>query len=132
MRQYILRRACILLLLLAVFPSTASALVTVSGKVLDRETGESIPGVTVMVKGTTRGAAANVEGFFSITDLPPGPIILTLSSLGYRPLTKELALRDGEDQQMILRLTPQAVELKGVEIVAERDFFCVVFPADPE
>ena len=61
MRKHILRRACILLLLLAVFPSTASALVTVSGKILDRETGESIPGVTVMVKGTQRGAAANVE-----------------------------------------------------------------------
>ena len=121
MRKHILRRACILLLLLALFPSTASALVTVSGKILDRETGESIPGVTVMVKGTTRGAAANVEGFFSIADLPPGPIILTLSSLGYRPLVKELILRDGEDQQMIVRLTPEAVQLKAVEIVAERE-----------
>jgi hypothetical protein len=120
MRKHILGRACSVLFLLVLFSSNVFASVTVSGKILDRETGESIPGVSVMVKGTQRGAAANVEGFFSIADLPPGPLTLVLTSIGYSQLAKDLTLKDGQDQQMIVRMTPEAVSLNAVEIVAER------------
>ncbi|RPH93474.1 TonB-dependent receptor [candidate division KSB1 bacterium] len=113
-------------LLAAVFfvsmiPNLAGATATISGKILDRETGESIPGVSVMVEGTERGAAANVEGFFSIADLEPGRLNLVLSALGYRSLKKDVELADGQDQHLVLRLIPEAVNLNEVEIIAERE-----------
>jgi len=35
---------------------------TVKGKVVDSETGETLPGVTVKVKGTTAGTTTDVSG----------------------------------------------------------------------
>jgi hypothetical protein len=38
---------------------------TVTGKVTDGETGESIPGVNVIVKGTTSGSVTDFNGDYS-------------------------------------------------------------------
>lgn len=107
--------------LLLTLSGRALALVTVSGKIYDRETGESIPGVAVMVEGTKRGAAANVEGFFSIADLPSGQIALRLSALGYQSFRKELVLEDGKDHNLNIRLTPEAIQALAVDVVVERE-----------
>jgi len=113
-------RAGIIALLL-LFTQNARALVTVSGKIHDRETGESIPGVAVMVDGTQRGAAANVEGFFSISGLEPGNITLVFSALGYQQLRRDLTLQSSEDQHLKIHLIPEAIQVMQVDIVVERE-----------
>ncbi len=47
----------------------------VSGKVTDRE-GMSLPGVTVLVKGTTKGTVTNIDGFFNIPAVKNGEILV--------------------------------------------------------
>ena len=54
--------------------------ITVSGTVLDPE-GEPIPGAGVMVDGTTRGVAADLDGRFSLS--VPSQGVLVVSSLGF-------------------------------------------------
>ncbi|MBI5058262.1 TonB-dependent receptor [candidate division KSB1 bacterium] len=93
--------------------------VTVSGKIKDRETGESVPSASVQVMGTGRGAATNVEGFFSIPDLQPGSITLLISSLGYAALKKELMLEAGNDMQLDLKVVPEAVQMMEINVEAE-------------
>jgi len=46
-----------------------------SGKVTD-ESGEPLPGVTVIVKGTTHGTVTDVDGVFNITDVESGDILV--------------------------------------------------------
>lgn len=94
--------------------------VTISGKVRDSETGESVPGASVMVVGTTRGAAASVEGLFAIADLNAGNIVLQVSALGYATLKKDLSLEEGNDLNLILKLRPEAVQMGEVNVQAER------------
>lgn len=53
-------------LLLAVIPLSAQTRV-IKGKVTAADDGTSIPGVTVMVKGTTTGTQTNVDGNYEIT-----------------------------------------------------------------
>ncbi|MBU1984157.1 TonB-dependent receptor, partial [bacterium] len=110
-----------ILALLLALPMCAYALVTVSGKILDRETGESIPSVAVMIEGTQRGAAANVEGFFSISGIEPGQITLRFSALGYQPSRRELTLVGGQDQHLSIKLVPEAIQAMQVDVVAERE-----------
>ena len=43
-----------------------------SGKVTDAETGESLPGVNVIIKGTYYGAATNINGYFTINNISVG------------------------------------------------------------
>lgn len=113
--------AAALLFLWASFADLAYGLVTVSGKIRDKETGESIPGATVAVAGTTRGAVANVEGFFSIPDLEAGPIELVFMSMGYKRLERQLNLTEGNDQNLSISLKPEAIIMETVVVEAESD-----------
>ena len=56
----------------------------ISGKVTDRETGEPLPGTNVIIVGTSRGAAANVNGSFTILSVAPGIYTLKAQFIGYR------------------------------------------------
>lgn len=65
------------------FLSTALAQNTVSGTITDAETGETLPGVNVMVKGTTIGAASDSEGAYSL-NVPSLSDTLIFSFVGYQ------------------------------------------------
>ncbi len=58
---------------------------TVSGRVTD-EKGDGLPGVTVLVKGTSTGTSTSADGSFSLD--APANATLIISSVGY--LTKEV------------------------------------------
>ncbi len=55
---------------------------TVSGKVTDSD-GQPLPGVTVVVKGTTQGTVTNVDGEYSIANIPENTT-LVFSFVGMR------------------------------------------------
>lgn len=55
----------------------------ISGKVLDADSGDPLPGTNVMIEGTTRGAAADQNGNFFILNLPPGVYTLRVQMMGY-------------------------------------------------
>ena len=45
---------------------------TVRGKVFEQDTGEPIAFGTVLLEGTTIGTNTDVEGFFTLANVPPG------------------------------------------------------------
>ena len=55
----------------------------ISGKVVDADTKEPLVGVTVMLEGTSLGAATDIEGEFYIINIPPGVYRLKASYIGY-------------------------------------------------
>ncbi len=57
---------------------------TVTGKVTDEKTGEGLPGVSVVVKGTQKGAITDIDGTFSLS-VPDGKAVLVFSFVGYDP-----------------------------------------------
>ena len=65
-----------------VFASTAVAQdITVSGTVVSADDGEPLPGVTVMIQGTSRGTATDTEGNYELS--APANATLTFSSVGF-------------------------------------------------
>lgn len=54
----------------------------VTGKVVDSTTGETLPGVNIMVEGTSQGTASDLDGNFSI--LAGDNAILVISYIGYQ------------------------------------------------
>lgn len=56
---------------------------TINGKVKGADDGLEVPGASVLVQGTTRGVATDVEGNFKI-DLQPGENVLVISFVGYK------------------------------------------------
>ena len=80
----------LIILLTAIYGTKAWAQqVTVSGKVLDKISNETLAGVNVIIKGSTAGVITDADGNFSlVVDDPDG--ILIFSYIGY--LTQEIPL----------------------------------------
>ena len=53
-----------------------------SGKVTDSETGEDIIGANIIIEGTFLGAAADIDGYYYINNIPPGEYIVFASAVG--------------------------------------------------
>lgn len=83
---------------------------TISGRVNDRTTGEGLPGVTVLVKGTTNGVSTNSDGTFTLS-APNSATTLSLSSVGY--LSVEIPITDGP---ITASLSPDSKQLSEVVV----------------
>ena len=84
---------------------------TVRGKVAD-ETGKPLQGVSVTVKGSTKGVATNENGEFSI-EIPGGAKILQFSYVGMEPQEVKI----GNQKELNISLTPLATEQQEVVVV---------------
>jgi len=60
----------------------------ISGTVTDKKTGETLIGVTVKIKGTTKGTSTGADGKYTIAALQDGKFIIEASYVGYA--TKEV------------------------------------------
>ncbi|MDZ7807312.1 MAG: carboxypeptidase-like regulatory domain-containing protein [Gracilimonas sp.] len=92
---------------------------TISGQVVDGESGERLPYATLFWKadGKTYGVASNSSGVFNINTSVRSPDFMLQSSyLGYESNEIKLDLREGFSfEDVTMRLTPTAV--KGQDIV---------------
>ena len=61
---------------------------TLSGTVTDNKTGEGLPGVNVIIKGTYYGSAADLNGNYSIKNIVPGNYDVEVSIIGYKVVLK--------------------------------------------
>lgn len=88
----------VLLLLVGVLaPLAAMAQGSVRGKVVDKETGEAVEFVNIVVnpKGSSEMAAGvitDMEGAFRVEGLKYGSYVLTITSIGYESTTREFTL----------------------------------------
>lgn len=72
-----------LLLLLLPVGALAQSKATISGVVYDKTYGESVIGATVIVKGTSKGTATNLDGAFTLTEVQL-PATVVVSFIGYK------------------------------------------------
>lgn len=82
----------------------------VSGIVTDKS-GQSLPGVSVLIKGTTQGTVTGVDGHYSITNIPEGAT-LQFSFIGMR--TQEIVV----SAQTTINVTLEADAIGIDEVIA--------------
>lgn len=63
---------------------------TLTGILRDAVNNETLPYVTVEVKGTATSAVSNRDSYFALSNLPAGVVILRVTSIGYRPAEVEV------------------------------------------
>ncbi|MCF2446973.1 TonB-dependent receptor [Dyadobacter sp. CY345] len=83
-----------------------SFLQALSGKVID-EKGEGLPGVNIVIKGTSKGATSNTSGEYQI-DITDKGTILVFSFVGY--LTQELEVGSRTTLDVTLKVDDKALE----------------------
>ncbi len=110
----------LLFLLLFNALSTAQETGTITGTVTDQQTGELLIGVNVVVAGTTKGAATDVDGNYLIKNLPAGKYSLKVSFISYSSLTiNDVVVNSGKPSRIDIQLKPESKILDEVVISAE-------------
>jgi len=90
---------------------------TVTGRAVDAK-GEGIPGVTVIVDGTTLGASTNSDGRFVIANVPAGPHILVYSAIGLNAARVPVTVTEGQTTETAAAtLSENATELSEAVVV---------------
>jgi hypothetical protein len=92
---------------------------TIKGFVYDKETGEPSIFTSVYLYKTTLGVTTDVNGFFAITQIPPGDYILIATFLGYDTVKMPVTVGKGEILNKKLYIQKSAYEIKGINISAE-------------
>jgi hypothetical protein len=93
---------------------------TVRGFVYEEETGEVVIFTNVFLKGTSIGASTDVNGYFSVTQIPEGQYTLMVTYLGYDTFSEEITVRAGDITTEKIFLKKSSVQMQTVEISAER------------
>jgi iron complex outermembrane recepter protein len=116
MIRFFTRLACAMSLVL-VTAIHAMAQTAVSGTVVDKATQESLPGVSVSVKGKTEGGSTNASGQFSFTTSQTTPFTIVVSYIGYGTVEREIT---GTATGLKIELAQQAVLGQEVVVAASR------------
>ena len=69
----------VLILILGFSQSFAATTGKISGRVVDAETGDALPGANIVIDGTQQGAATDMDGYFFIINVRPGEYSLKAS-----------------------------------------------------
>jgi len=83
----------------------------VSGVVTDAGDGTSLPGATIVIKGTTQGAVTNIDGNYTI-NVEPNQVLI-FSYVGYA--TQELVVQPNTTVNVALQSS--ALSLEGVVVI---------------
>ena len=90
------------------------------GHVIDKATGEHLPYIVVMLKGTTIGVTTENTGHYMIRNVPEGTFTVEVSSVGYKTLTREVDIRKGRSYEVNFVLEEDYVQIDGVIVSATR------------
>ena len=105
-------RGWLVLLALSLPISYAFAQTTLSGTVTDSESESGLPGVNVVIKGTTTGTVTDIDGKYALT-APDDATTLVFSSVGYEG--EEVAI--GNQTTIDLVMLPDVQSLSEVVVV---------------
>lgn len=91
----------------------------ISGVVIDSETGSPVIGANVLIDGTYRGSAADIEGRYLIQNIEPGVYNLVISSVAHARLTiTGIIVEPGQTAIINGILQPEAIQTEEVVIEA--------------
>jgi len=91
----------------------------ITGRVTD-VTGTPLAGANIILRGSVLGAAADVQGRFSIDNIRPGTVVLVCSMIGYRSVTRTLSLVSGDTVAVSLVLEESAISTGEVVVTASK------------
>jgi hypothetical protein len=93
---------------------------TLSGKIVDSESSESLPFAQVLIQGTSIGTATNVDGYFTLFNVPSDTSVLLASYIGY-DLQRVFLNPKTVSTQLVIEMKSRAIHLETVEIVGEHE-----------
>jgi iron complex outermembrane receptor protein len=106
----------ILIVVAALFATTASAQYIFRGRVTDKVTGQPIPGATIAIPDLKLSTSAHANGVYVLKHLPKGEYLIQVSMIGYASETKVVDL--GNTYSVDFKLSVSNYELSDIVVTA--------------
>ncbi|MEX0684775.1 MAG: TonB-dependent receptor [Balneolales bacterium] len=120
--KHIILPAILFVCFLLPMASVAQNTGTISGQIKDVRTKETLIGVNVIVDGLTLGAATDLEGNFTLKDVPVGAQTLVFRYIGYQTFhLPDLIVRSGRN--LVVDAELREAIIKGEEVTISAAFF---------
>ncbi|HGY54193.1 MAG TPA: TonB-dependent receptor [Caldithrix abyssi] len=92
------------------------------GQVLDKESGDPLPGCNIVVEGTLLGASADEDGFFIILNVPPGTYNVSAQMVGYvTDMRENVKVLSNRTIKLNFELSVQAIEGEAITVEAYKN-----------
>jgi CarboxypepD_reg-like domain/TonB-dependent Receptor Plug Domain len=94
---------------------------TIKGVVRDAKTAEVVPFANVFIANTTKGTSSNEKGEYTISKIPVGTVIISVSMVGYAPARQTVRSETDAIQEIDFTISSNEQELSEVKVSASRD-----------
>ncbi len=91
----------------------------ITGTVLDKSTGDPLPGANILLDGTSLGTATSVDGKYIIRQVTPGSYNMIIKYIGYKEQEIPITVSSGKTLEINVELEYVAVETGEVTITAQ-------------
>lgn len=112
-----------LLLSMILFVSASSVYAqtgTIKGTIIDASTKEPLIGATVLLVGSSNGAATDLDGNYTISNVKAGNHSLSVSYIAFKPITQTGIIIESSKEVIInFEMQPDDYALQQVEVVAK-------------
>ena len=87
---------------------------------VDAESGETIIGASIFIEGTSKGAASDIDGNYTIRSVDPGTYVLVVSYISYSTQRiTNVVLESGQFLNLDIALQPETELLGEITVTAE-------------
>jgi outer membrane receptor protein involved in Fe transport len=94
---------------------------SIKGKVIDKLTGEALPGAMIKIEGTTNGSLADFDGNYVLKNITSGTYSLVFSYISYKTMiVKNVIVSEGGSSLINASIEPNINEVDVVEVVEAR------------
>lgn len=91
---------------------------SVSGRVIEAETGEALPGVNVVIEGVNLGTSTDVDGNYTIAGVPVGTHTISALFIGYTSSSKPVVVAVGQTATVDFQLESSVLGLDELVVTA--------------
>ncbi len=83
--------------------------------------GDVLPGTSVSIANTSRGAFTDSRGLYRSENLPAGRHTVIISYVGYQKIIRTVPLHEGEPTRLNVSLKPEDTELDAVAVIGRSE-----------
>lgn len=93
---------------------------SVSGHVTDAKSGEHLPYISIIIKGTQIGTQTTASGHYTLRNLPSGEFEIVATAVGYQEVSKKVQLKGDESIELNFEISESQQMIDGVVVSATR------------
>jgi len=117
--KFLIKLTILVVLMTCAFHQSYGQKGVLKGVVTDKITGSSLPFATIIIAGTNNGSITNLDGEYTLTNIPTGKSTIVFSFVSYLSDSIEVVNTEGETKILDVQLSEGAIGLDEVVVTAQ-------------